>query len=65
MTKCNRCRTRYKKTLNECPTCAELSDEEVEKLLQTKDDDNESMGKTMLYLLVIVTVVFVLALIFV
>ena len=46
---CDRCGLLFKKTLPECPRCADVSDEELSGLLQHSAEARVGMGKTMFY----------------
>ncbi len=47
LTKCSRCNTRYKKHLDICPACSDISDSELDYLLKKKINERENMGKAM------------------
>ena len=45
---CVRCETLYQKKLDACPACSDISDSELDKLLNKKDNEVHNIGKTML-----------------
>ena len=57
---CSRCCLLFKKSLTQCPRCTDVSDEDLDVLLQQRADTRVGMGKTMFYVAAVFGLLFII-----